>query len=51
MISNIVVLEDESYPKEVTKYLHLRFKSIEVLDLSDLSLGLGNNAKKCTVTS
>ena len=32
MMSKNVVLEDKSYPKEVTKYRDYRFKSVESFD-------------------
>ena len=37
-MSNKVVLEDKSYPKEVTKYLDYRFKSIESFDAIGLAI-------------
>ena len=48
MISNKVVLEDKSYPKEVKIN---DSKVLNVLMQSDLPLDLRNNEKKCTVTS
>ena len=51
MISNNVVLEDKSYPKEVTKTSIQDSKVLKVLMQSNLPLGLRNNAKKCTVAS
>ena len=38
MISNNGGLEDKSYPKEVTKYLDYRFKSIESFDAIGLAV-------------